>query len=117
MLEVLRLDMGTLDDPDNIPHWSNQAMFFNKLENFRKKQKGFWLMFSQCCGQCGGRGFLENILTDVTAVRQGGKSGDYHPRHSAGARGQGTDMAGVHPARTAIGAKAGLLCGPRHRCL
>ena len=40
--------MGTLDDPDNIPHWSNQAMFFNKLENFRKKQKGFWLMFSQC---------------------------------------------------------------------
>ena len=79
MLEVLRLDMGTLDDPDNIPHWSNQAMFFNKLENFRKKQKGFWLMFSQCCGQCGGREFLENILTDVTAVRQGGKSGDYTP--------------------------------------
>ena len=71
--------MGTLDDPGNIPHWANQAMFFNKLENFRNKQKGFWLMFSQCCGQCGGRGFLENILTDVTAVRQREKSGDYTP--------------------------------------
>ena len=68
---------GTI--PITSPHWSNQGMFFNKLENFRKKQKGFWLMFSQCCGQCGGRGFLENILTDVTAVRQGGKSGDYTP--------------------------------------
>ena len=71
--------MGTPDNPDNISHWSNRAMFFNRLENSRKKQKGFWLMFSECCGQCGGGGFVENILTDVTAVRQGEDSGDYSP--------------------------------------
>ena len=53
---------------DDIPLLSNRAMFFNKLENYRKRQKGFWLFFQECCGQCGGRGFVENILTDVTAV-------------------------------------------------
>ena len=64
--------------PDDIPLLSNRAMFFNKLENYRKRQKGLWLFFSECCGQCGGRGFVENILADVTEVHL--KTGDGEDR-------------------------------------
>ena len=70
--------METPDYADDIPLLSNRAMFFNKLENYRKRQKGFWLLFRECCGQCGGRGFVENILTDVTAVRLEPESEEDH---------------------------------------
>ena len=65
--------------PASTPHFSNRAMFFNKLENYRKKQKGFWLLFSECCGQCEGLGFIENILTDVTMVRLEPQGGEDRP--------------------------------------
>ena len=71
--------MGTSEHPESVPHWSNVAMFANKLENFRKRQKGFWLLFRECCGQCRGGGFIENILTDVTAVRREHPAGNYQP--------------------------------------
>ena len=61
--------METSEYTDDISHLSNRAMSFNKLENYRRRQKGFCLFSSECCGQCGGRGFVENILADVTEVR------------------------------------------------
>ena len=73
------MSMETSEYPDNIRYLSNRAMFFNKLENYRKRQKGFWLFFSECCGQCGGRGFVENILADVTSVRLETESGEDRP--------------------------------------
>ena len=73
------MTMGTPEHPESVPHWSNVAMFANKLENFRKRQKGFWLLFRECCGQCGGGGFVENILTDVTAVTREHPAGNYQP--------------------------------------
>ena len=54
-------------------------MFANKLENFRKRQMGFWLLFRECCGKCTGGGLVENILTDVTAVRREHPAGYYQP--------------------------------------
>ena len=71
--------MGTSEHPESVPHWSNVAMFANKLENFRKRQKGFWLLFRECCWQCGGGGLVENILTDVTDVRREHPAGNYQP--------------------------------------
>ena len=73
------MSMETPEYIDDISHLSNRAMFFNKLENYRKRQKGFWLFFSECCGQCGGRGFVENILADVTAVRLKTEEGEDCP--------------------------------------
>ena len=73
------MSMETPEYPDDIRHLSNRAMFFNKLENYRKRQKGFWLFFSECCGQCGDRGFVENILADVTAVRLETEEGEDQP--------------------------------------
>ena len=73
------MDMGTPENPEGVAHWSNVAMFANKLENFRKRQKGFWLLFRECCGQCVGGGFVENILTDVTAVSRERLAGNYQP--------------------------------------
>lgn len=71
--------MGTPEHLEGVPHWSNVAMFANKLENFRKRQKGFWMLFRECCGQCTGEGFVENILTDVTTVRREHPAGNYQP--------------------------------------
>ncbi|MDE2843244.1 MAG: hypothetical protein OXN21_07675 [Chloroflexota bacterium] len=73
------MNMGTREHPAGLSHWSNVAMFANKLENFRKRQKGFWLLFRECCGQCEAGGFFENILTDVTAVRREYPAGNYQP--------------------------------------
>ena len=56
--------------PDDIARFSNRAMLFNTLETSRRKQIGFWLFYRECCGRCNGSGFVENILTDVTAVEQ-----------------------------------------------
>ena len=75
----MEMDMGTPEHSESLPHWSNVAMFANKLENFRKRQRGFWLLFRECCGQCEAGGFFENILTDVTAVRREHPAGSYQP--------------------------------------
>ena len=73
------MSMEEPNNPEGIPHFSNRAMFSNKLESYRKRQKGFWLFFSECCGQCGERGFVENILTDVTEVRLESQDGEDRP--------------------------------------
>ncbi len=73
------MEMGTPEHPDGLPHWSNVAMFTNKLENLRRRQKAFWLFFRECCGLCEGGGFVENILTDVTAVHREHPAGNYQP--------------------------------------
>ena len=63
------MNMGTAEHPEGVSHWSNKVMYAHGLEGRRKRQHGFWLFFKECCGQCGGSGFVENILTDVTAVK------------------------------------------------
>ena len=72
-------NMGTPGHPEGIPHWTNKTMYRQKLEQFRKLQKGFWLFFDKCCGQCEGGSFVENILKDVTAVEQESDYGPYRP--------------------------------------
>ena len=64
------MNMGTPEQPEGVPHWSNVAMFAQKLESRRKRQQGFWLFFRGCCGQCEGGALVENILADVTAVKR-----------------------------------------------
>ena len=64
-----------MNDPnprEEIARLSNKAMYANKFEGFRRRQRGVWLAFRECCGKCEGGGFVENILTDV-------ESGDYRP--------------------------------------
>ena len=71
-----------MNDPnpsEEIARLSNRAMYANKFEGFRRRQRGFWLAFRECCGKCEGGGFVENILTGVTAVRTDVESGDYRP--------------------------------------
>ena len=58
-----------MSETEEIARFARRAMLFNDLETRRRKQKSFWLFFSECCGRCGGSGFVENILTDVTAVQ------------------------------------------------
>lgn len=74
-----RMNMGTPEHPEGVPHWSNKAMFSRDLERRRKQQHGFWLFFKECCGRCEGSGFIENILTDVTAVRTESEYGGFRP--------------------------------------
>ena len=73
------MNMGTLENPEGLPHWSNTAMFSHKLEGHRKRQEAFWLFFNECCGQCEGGGFVENILDGVTAVRREAEYGGFRP--------------------------------------
>ena len=39
------MNMGTPEQPEGVQHWSNVAMFAQKLEFRRKRQQGFWLFF------------------------------------------------------------------------
>ncbi len=73
------MNMGTPGHPEGVPHWSNKAMYSHKLERRRKRQQGFWLFFKECCGQCEGGGFVENILADVTAVKSEADYGGFRP--------------------------------------
>ena len=71
--------MGTPGHPEGVQHWSNKAMYSHKLEGHRKRQQGFWLFFKECCWQCEGGGFVENILTDVTAIKSETAYGGFRP--------------------------------------
>lgn len=73
------MNMGTPGNPEGVPHWTNKALLSHKLESRRKKQQGYWLFFRECCGQCEGSGFVENILEGVTAVRSEADCGSYRP--------------------------------------
>ena len=73
------MNMGTPENPEGIPHWSNTAMFAHKLEGHRRRQEAFWLFFKECCGQCEGGGFVENVLDGVTAVKREAEYGNYRP--------------------------------------
>ena len=76
------MNMGTPGHPEGLPHWSNKAMFFNKLKEWQKRQKPFFLFFGECCGKCAGFNgglFVKNILQDVTAVFQEAPCGPYIP--------------------------------------
>ena len=76
------MNMGTPMHPEGLPHWSNKAMFFNKLKEWQKRQKPFFVFFGECCGRCPGFNgglFVENILQDVTAVSQEAWWGGYKP--------------------------------------
>ena len=72
-------NMGTPGNPESVSHWVNKVMYWHKLEQFRKLQKGFWLVFDKCCGQCEGGWFVDNILKDVTVVEQECDFGPYRP--------------------------------------
>jgi len=72
-------NMGTPGHPESVSHWVNKAMYWQKLEQFRKLQKGYWLVFDKCCGRCEGGWFVDNILKDVTAVEQECDFGPYRP--------------------------------------
>ncbi len=41
------VNMGTPGHPEGVPHFSNKAMYYQKLEGYRKRQTGFWLFFTQ----------------------------------------------------------------------
>ena len=73
------MNMGTPGYPEGLPHWANKSLLSHKLESRRKKQQGYWLFFRECCGNCGGRGFVENILAGVTAVKIESDYGSYRP--------------------------------------
>ena len=73
------MNMGTPEHPEGVPHWSNVAMFAQKLEGRRRRQEGFWLFFRECCGRCDGGDMVENILTDVTAVKREEWYGPFRP--------------------------------------
>ena len=73
------MNMGTPQQPEGVQHWSNVAMFAQKLESRRKRQQGFWLFFRGCCGQCEGGALVENILADVTAVKRESDFGGFRP--------------------------------------
>ncbi len=73
------MNMGTPGNPEGVAHWSNKSMYATKLEGYRRKQLGFWLFYNDCCGQCEGGGFVENILAEVTAVRLEADYGPYRP--------------------------------------
>lgn len=75
------MNMGTQDHPEGVPHWTNKAMYGHKLKSYLRTQKGFWLFFRECCGECEGGGFVENILKDVAAVRI---EGEYDAGHTVG---------------------------------
>ncbi len=73
------MNMGTPEQPEGVQHWSNVAMFAQKLESRRKRQQGFWLFFRGCCGQCEGGALVENVLVDVTAVKREANFGGFRP--------------------------------------
>ena len=73
------MNMGTPQQLEGVAHWSNKAMFAHKLERRRRRQQGFWLFFRECCGQCNGRGFVQNILADVTDVKAEANYGGFRP--------------------------------------
>ncbi len=73
------MNMGTPGHPESVEHWATKAMYAKKLERHRKLQRGFWLFFKECCGQCEGGAFVENILTDVIAVKSETASGGFIP--------------------------------------
>ena len=73
------MNMGTSGHPEGVQHWSNKVMYFHLLERYRRRQQGFWVSFKQCCGQCNGGGFVEDILADVTAVRMEADYGRFRP--------------------------------------
>ena len=88
--------MGTSEHPESVPHWSNVAMFANKLENFRKRQKGFWLLFRECCGQCRGWGIHRKHSDRRYRRKKGTPGGQLSTGYNPGKGRQPTDMAGVH---------------------
>ena len=73
------MNMGTPGYPEGVSHWTNKALLSHKLERRRKRQQGYWLFFRECCGECQGRGFVENILEGVTAVRSEADYENYRP--------------------------------------
>ena len=78
------MNMGTPGHPEGVSHWSNKAMYGHKFKSYLRMQKGFWLFFRECCGECEGTGHVENILKDVAAVRiedeyDAGQTGRYYP--------------------------------------
>ena len=73
------MNMGTPGNPEGVAHWTNKSMYAQQLEGYRRRQLGFWLFYNDCCSQCEGGGFVENILVDVTAVKLEADYGPYRP--------------------------------------